>query len=200
MGILDYIFPKRCINCKKQGDYLCPNCFTFISFDTKNICLVCKKQSLTNFTHKYCRNKHTIDGCFSGIRNNYIAKKLIFSFKNKPYLTDLQSFLIDLLYESLIQNESFMKLIKKTNFVLVPVPLQRNALRKRGYNQAQILAKGLNKKFKMKVLNFEKIEKETKNVFIVDDLINTGKTLEDLAFILKKKGIKQVFGLILAGK
>lgn len=198
MGILDYIFPKRCINCKKQGDYICPNCFTFLSFDAKNICLVCKKQSLTNFTHKYCRNKQTIDGCFSGIRNNYIAKKLIFSFKNKPYLTDLQSFLVDLLYESLIQNENFMQLIKKTNFILVPVPLSGKILRKRGYNQAQILAKGLGKKFKMKALSLEKVNKESKSVFIVDDLVNTGKTLENLAFVLKKKGIKKVFGLTLA--
>ncbi|MEK7550986.1 MAG: double zinc ribbon domain-containing protein, partial [Patescibacteria group bacterium] len=189
MGILDYIFPKRCINCKKQGDYLCPNCFTFLSFDTKNICLVCKKQSLTNFTHKYCRKKYKIDGCFSGIRNNYIAKKLISSFKNKPYLTDLQSFLIDLLYESLIQSESFMKLIKKTNFVLVPVPLSGEMLRKRGYNQAEILSKGLGKKLNIKILNLEKVNIETKNVFIVDDLINTGKTLENLAFVLKKKGV-----------
>lgn len=198
MGILDYIFPKRCINCKKQGDYICPNCFTFLSFDTKNICLVCKKQSLTNFTHKYCRKKYAIDGCFSGIRNNYIAKKLIFGFKNKPYLTDLQTFLVDLLYESLIQNESFMKLIKKTNFVLVPAPLSGDILRKRGYNQAQILAKGIGKKFKMKVLNFGKIEKEDKNVFIIDDLVNSGKTLENLAFTLKKKGIRQIFGLTFA--
>lgn len=198
MGILDYIFPKRCVNCKKQGDYICANCFTFLSFDSRNFCLVCKKQSLTNFTHKYCRNKHTINGCFSAIRNNYIARKLLFNFKNKPYLTDLQSVLVELFYDSLIQNESFMKLITKTNFVLVPVPLQRDALRTRGYNQSEILAKGLGKKFKMKVLNLGKIEKKTKNVLIVDDLINTGKTLENLAFILKKKGIKQVFGLTLA--
>lgn len=201
-GILDYIFPKRCINCKALGDYICPNCFIFISFDTKTSCLVCKRQSLNNLTHKQCRKKYTIDGCFSAVKYNYIARKLIYSFKNKPYLLDLQNFLSELFYESLIQNEEFIKLIQKDKWVFVPIPLLAKDYRKRGYNQSEILAKKLGQKFKIKILKpFEEknnVNFFCLNIFLVDDVIKTGETLRKTAQILKRNGAKKVFGLTLA--
>lgn len=201
-GILDYIFPKRCINCKTLGDYLCANCFIFLSFDVKSLCLVCKKQSLNGLTHKICIKKYEIDGCFSAVKYNYIVRKLIYSFKNKPYILDLQNFLTELFYESIIQNEEFIKLIQKDKWVFVPIALSSKMHRKRGYNQAQILAKKLGQKFKIKILKpFE--EKNNVNffglnIFLVDDVIKTGETLRKTAQILKRNGAKKVFGLTFA--
>jgi len=197
-GILDYIFPKRCINCKTLGDYICSNCFSFLSFDTNSLCLICNKQSLNGFTHKQCRKKYTIDGCFSAVKYNYIARKLIYNFKNKPYLLDLQNFLSELFYESLIQNEEFMKLIQKDKWVFVPIALPSKMHRKRGYNQAEILAKTLSQKFKIKVLNINKIDKDVSNIFLVDDVVKTGLTLRKAAEIVKRNGVKKVFGLSFA--
>ena len=197
-GILDYIFPKRCINCKTLGDYICSNCFSFLSFDTNSLCLICNKQSLNGFTHKKCRKKYTIDGCFSAVKYNYIARKLIYNFKNKPYLLDLQNFLSELFYESLIQNEEFMKLIQKDKWVFVPIALPSKMHRKRGYNQAEILAKTLSQKFKIKVLNINKIDKDVSNIFLVDDVVKTGLTLRKAAEIVKRNGVKKVFGLSFA--
>ena len=198
MGILDYIFPKRCVNCKALGDYICSNCFPFLSFDVKSLCLACKRQSFSGLTHKNCRGKYTIDGCFSAVRYNYIVRKLIHNFKNRPYLLDLQNFLSELFYESLIQNESFMKLIQKDKWVFVPIALPSKEHRKRGYNQAEILAKKLGQKFKIKVLDISKINKDIVNVFLVDDVVKTGFTLKKTAEILKRKGAKKVFSLTLA--
>ncbi|MBI2025886.1 MAG: ComF family protein [Candidatus Levybacteria bacterium] len=199
MGILDLVFPKRCINCKTLGDYLCPSCFSYLSFNTKSLCLVCGKQSFSGLTHKKCKGKYTIDGCFSALKYNHIARKLIFQFKNKPYLLDLQDFLSELFYESLIQNEGFVKLIQKRNYVFIPIPLSSKEYRKRGYNQAQILAKKMSQKFKIKVLDIKNIDKNISNTFLIDDVIKTGKTLKVTAEILKRKGVKKVFGLIFAG-
>ena len=39
------------------------------------------------------------------------AKKLIYQFKYRPYLSDLNKFLADLMYESIIQKENFDKLL-----------------------------------------------------------------------------------------
>lgn len=197
-GILDYIFPKRCINCKVLGDYLCANCFNFLSFDVKTSCLVCKRQSLKGFTHKICNKKYTIDGCFSAVKYSYIARKLIYNFKNKPYLLDLQNFLSELFYESLIQNEEFIKLIQKDKWVFVPMPLLAKDYRKRGYNQSEILAKNLGQKFRIKVLNINKINKDVSNIFLVDDVVKTGLTLRKAAEIVKRNGVKKVFGLTFA--
>ncbi len=198
-GILDYIFPKRCVNCKALGDYLCANCFNFLSFDTKSLCLVCKKQSLNGLTHKNCKKKYTIDGCFSAVRYNYIARKLIYNFKNRPYLVDLQSFLTELFYESLIQSEEFMKLIQKDKWVFVPIPVSKATFRKRGYNQAEILAKNLSRKFKIRVFEIDQLDKNISNVFLIDDFVKTGLVLKKTTELLKKKGIEKTYGLTLAG-
>ncbi len=198
MGILDYIFPKRCVNCKALGDYICSNCFPFLSFDTRNICLVCKRQSFSGLTHKNCRGKYTIDGCFSAVKYNYIARKLIYNFKNKPYILDLQNFLSELFYESLIQNEKFMKLIQKDKWVFVPIPVSKATFRNRGYNQAEILAKNLGKKLKIRVLSFNKIDKDVSNIFLIDDVVKTGLTLRKAAETVKRNGANKVFGLSFA--
>ncbi|MEK9176191.1 MAG: ComF family protein [Patescibacteria group bacterium] len=165
MGLLDLIFPRYCVNCKKYGDYLCPNCFSRLSFDTKNICLVCTKPSYDGLTHPKCVGKYRIDGSFTGIVFNHISKKLIYQFKYKPHLSNLSSFLVDLLYESLIQNEQFNRVLKQVqdDIIFVPVPLSTGKLRKRGYNQAGILAKGLAKKFGLETIDGLIRVKETRS-------------------------------------
>jgi len=94
--------------------------------------------------------KYTIDGCFSAISYKKTAKKLIYNFKYNPYLLDLKKFLSDLLYESLIQNESFQKVLQSSkDWVFVPIPLYSSKLRSRGYNQSEILAKELAKRLNL---------------------------------------------------
>ena len=228
MGILDFIFPKRCVNCKRQGDYICTNCFSFVSFDAKSLCLVCNKASFNNLTHPACKTKYSIDGCFSALNYNNIAKKLIYNFKYKPFLSDLENILTDLFYESIIQNEDFMDQISKDEWVFIPIPLFSAKLRKRGYNQSEILAKNLSRKFKIPVQNLLSRVRDTKNqyklkkedreeniknafiihnskfiiqnmsIFLVDDIVTTGSTLKEAANILKRNGANKVFGLTLA--
>jgi ComF family protein len=110
----------------------------------------------------------------------------------------------------------------------VPIPLSSVKLRKCGYNQAEILAKELSKKFNFPVQNLLERAKETKtqvglsnlqrklnikeafilksqnskdkikNVFLVDDVVTTSSTLLEVAKVLKKAGAQAVFGLTLA--
>ena len=143
MNILDFIFPKRCVICKKSGSYLCENCFIKLSFDAKSLCLICNKPSYNGLTHPFCQTKYSIDGCFSALSYNKTVQKLIFSFKYKPYLSDLKTVLSDLFYESIIQNENFNNELKKGEWVFIPIPLSSSKLRKRGYNQSDLLGKTL---------------------------------------------------------
>ena len=232
MNLLDILFPKRCVNCKKAGDYVCQNCFIYISFDTKSLCLICNRPSFNSLTHPVCKRKYSIDGCFSAISYNKIAKKLISNFKYKPYLTDLKIFLSELFVESIIQNENFMAQVSNpsasSGWVFVPVPLFSSKLRKRGYNQSEILAKALSKKFNFQSQNILERIKDTKNqfkllkhereenmkdafilkarvgplsqhnIFLVDDIVTTGSTLKEAAKALKRAGANKVFGLTLA--
>ena len=228
MNLIDLIFPKKCVNCSKSGDYVCANCLPFISFDVKNLCLVCDKPTYNSLTHPKCKSRYSIDGCFSAISYNKIARKLIFNFKYKPYLSDLKTFLSELFVESIIQNEQFMKLIANGEWLMAPVPLYGSKLRKRGYNQAEILSIALSKKLNIPVQNllvrlkdtksqfkltkeerkenikeaFElddrSLKLEARNIFLVDDVVTTGSTLKEAANVLKRAGAKVVFGLTLA--
>jgi len=226
VGILDFIFPKYCVNCRKIGAYICANCFSFISFDVEMICLACNRASIDGLTHPGCIDKYIIDGAFAGISYKGIVKKLIYNFKYKPFLSDLKNSLVDLFYESIIQNEIFQK-IYPSRPALVPIPLHKKRLRSRGYNHAKLLAEGLSKKLDLRLIETLERTRETKsqfglnlkdrkenlkdafilntkykilntNVFLVDDILTTGSTLLEAANVLKRNGVKKVWGLALA--
>lgn len=223
---MDFVFPKYCINCRKIGAYICANCFSFISFDVSMICLVCNNPTFDGVTHPKCRGKYTIDGAFSAVAYKGVVKKLIYNFKYKPFLSDLKNTLNELFYESIIQNEIFQKAyISKP--ILVPIPLHSKRLRKRGYNHARLLSEGLSKKLNLPMIEALQRTKNTKsqfglnlkdrkenirdafsvfpnysitqlpNIFLVDDILTTGSTLLEAARILKKNGVRRVWGLTL---
>lgn len=231
MSLLDLIFPKYCINCKKIGDYLCANCFSFLSFNDFELCLNCNKPSIDGLTHPYCKGKYIIDGAFSALAYKGVVKKLIYNFKYEPkFVSDLNSILVDLFYEALIQKERFAEICElfKNDLILVPVPLYSSKFKKRGYNQSELLAKGLSKRFRIPLFSVFERTKNTKtqvglkkeerrenikgafelsfgisiskypNILLVDDVLTTGSTLLEAANILKRNGAKGVWGITLA--
>jgi competence protein ComFC len=234
-NLLDLLFPKKCVACKKIGSYLCDDCFSYLSFETKSICLVCNRSSFDGLTHPGCKNPSTslrtspflIDGLFSSIPYNRTAQKLIYNFKYKPYLKDLKKALSDLFYEGLIQNENFMRQVANGAWLVVPIPLHRSKIKKRGYNQSEILSQEIAKRFNLPIQNLLTRVKNTKaqfgldrkkrkeniqdaflldsrfkihdvSIFLVDDVATTGSTLCEAAKVLKRNGAKRVIGLTLA--
>lgn len=227
MVLLDIIFPKKCVGCKKKREYICSNCFASISFATESICTVCNRPSLDGKTHPICTGKYTLDGTFSAVKYKGVVRKLVYQLKYAPYLTDLLPVLTELCYEALIQNELFVELIKKKP-ILVPIPLSGKRLRKRGYNQAELLAKALGKRFTLPVTTLLRRTKETKPQYglkreermenmkgafdinvkrksqsakvalLIDDVLTTGSTMQEGAKVLKKNGVTEVWGLALA--
>lgn len=112
--------------------------------------------------------------------------------------------------------------------VIVPVPLYRGKLRKRGYNQAACLARALGRSLElpvdeklvkrvrntapMKHLNPTERQNNLKKAFIigrndvklydriilVDDIYTTGTTLDEIAALLKEHGVSKVYCVTLA--
>jgi competence protein ComFC len=229
MSLLDFLFPKRCVQCKKIGSYICSQCFTYITFTDTIVCIVCQRPAIGGITHPVCRTRYGVDGVFPSLVYKGIVKKLIYTFKYPPYLSDLQVTLTELFYEGLIQKEQFYKHFSPES-VFVPVPLHASKFRKRGYNQAQKLAEGLSKKFEIPVVDCLARVKNTKTqvgltkderqenikdafavkkeymeklktiqqVFLVDDVATSGATLRESAKVLKRAGVRDVWGVTLA--
>jgi len=182
MGFLDFLFPKYCVNCRKIGDYICSNCFSFISFDAEMICLVCNKGSIDGLTHPGCKTKYAIDGTFCAVAYKGIVKKLIYNFKYKPYLADLKKSLVELFCESIIQQEIFQKVYEFCP-ILIPIPLHAKRLRQRGYNHSKLLAEGLSKSLNLKLIEALQRTRETKSQF--------GLNLKE-----RKENLKNAFTII----
>ena len=223
--LLDIVFPKHCIGCKKFGDYLCPNCFATIKFSDRSICAKCQKPSPDGLTHKSCHSHLMIDGIIAGVEYRGIIKKLVYNLKHKPYLKDLARPASNLLYESLIQNESAVKYITQ-NTIITSVPQSQEKQTKIGYNPSEEIAKKLSKKLN---LPYKRLLKRTRNtkpqpnlkneeklknikdtfvlnnhtvthpvILIIDDVSTTGRTLKECAKVLKRKGTKIVLGVSFA--
>lgn len=224
MDILSIFFPKKCINCRKFGGYICSDCFILFDFDVPSLCGVCGRHAIGGITHPVCQGRYDIDGVFASLVYRGITKKLVYQFKFQPYLTDLRTVIGELCYEGLIQQELFSKL-DKTNALFVPIPLHSKRLRERGYNQAEILAYDLSKRFmiptktmlKRSVQTERQVGKtqkerrenikgafkvvnrvEQKTVFLVDDVVTSGATMNEAAKALKRVGVKKVYGIALA--
>jgi len=189
------------------------------------VCTVCQRQAMGGLTHPVCRTRYTIDGVFPSLVYKGVVKKIVHVFKYPPYLTDLQSQLIDLLSEGIIQKEEFVSLLDKSS-IFVPIPLYPSKFRKRGYNQSVLLAQGLAKRLNLPVIDCLTRVRNTKTqvgltkeerqkniadafalkfpidnslqVFLVDDVVTSGSTMKEAAKILKKAGVKKVWGVTLA--
>lgn len=185
MNLLELLFPTFCVSCKKLGAYLCTDCFSKLSFDVLEVCLLCKKPAIGGLTHPVCRTPYVIDGTFTAISYKHVAKKLLYTFKYKPYVSHVSSVLVDLLYEAIIQKEVFIRLYQKqkTNIFFVPIPLFKAKLKKRGYNQAEILAKELGKKLEVPLVPLlERVKETTPQMGLTE--------------MQRKENIKGAFGVI----
>lgn len=92
--------------------------------------------------HPKCKTRNSIDGVLAVVSYKGIIKKLLYQFKYKPYLSELKVPLGKLMYEGLIQNETFMKLFEANEKLWITcVPVGKKRERMRGYNQSALLAK-----------------------------------------------------------
>lgn len=225
MNLLDWIWPKKCVNCGRLGSYVCENCKVGL-WEEEQICPICTRNSRYGLVHKYCHRPWGLDGLACLWAYEGVAKKIIKKAKYK--------FFYDMLGEliSLPEGEEYFYLQKflESQPVVVPVPLHEKRYRERGFNQAEIIAKAFAARHSLaynghlllrtrdtghqagrerderlkavqgafKISNYSNSPNLPKNILLVDDVWTTGATMSECCKILKQNGAKQVWGLVLA--
>lgn len=173
MSILDLIYPKRCVGCGAYGAYLCTACFAYITFAASGFCAVCQRGAIGGLTHPACKTPLEIDGVIASVAYKGVVKRLVYQFKYNPYLLDIRHLMADLFYEGIIQKEPFVSLLKGRG-VFMPIPLHRNRMQQRGYNQSQVLTEGLVERLQKE--GMIKGDKSESSIVIIDSLERTKQT------------------------
>lgn len=221
MNLIDFIFPKKCVGCGFFGSYICRKCFSEIEFIEKPICAVCARQAVGGRTHLGCATKYTLDGLIVASRYRGVVRKAIVKLKYR-WISTICMELVDLLVGVM------WKYDLSDEVILIPVPLHLSRRKWRGFNQAELLATALAKRFKVRinvsllyrVINtktqvgltrderrknikgaFRVIQNEKckgKSFILVDDVFTTGATISEACRVLKQNGAKNVWGMAVA--
>jgi competence protein ComFC len=197
-GIVDILIPKRCLGCGQEGQYICKNCELFLS-------------ELNMFgTEPRTMSVWEYEG---------VVEKAIWKIKYDGCY-DIISELVDKAFEKIELN-------LPENTYITYVPMYRKRERERGFNQAKLVAKRIGQKADRPVvgllekikdnpsqvgLNPQERQENVRNVFslaklreakpysvlLVDDVYTTGATMGECTRVLKKSGIKNVYGFTIA--
>lgn len=216
--LLDIILPKKCIGCNRTGSFLCEDCYSLVEINPYRYCLCDKPRILSgNIKCKLCQKKY-LDSIYSATsHNDFIEKKIIHEMKEHFQLKSL-CLPISALILTHLQEVGFEF---KQGMLIIPVPMYKNEERQRGFNQAKEITKIISSSLgidssidnlirikkmlnrnesdnKERLLSFilkKPEEIRGKDIILIDDLYNTGETMEECAKKLKEAGATLVHGV-----
>ena len=197
-NITDILFPKICIACGEEGRYICEKCSLFLS-EVPNITKTGGLEELVSIWE------------YEGV-----IKRILLKIKQEGVF-DVVNELVEKAFEI---RETYIPEDTKITFV----PMFKKKERRRGFNQAELIAKKIGEITGKEVLtllekakdtpsqdelskekrivnvrdSFSLINKPPSSILLIDDFWVSGATMRECCRILKISGVKKIFGFTLA--
>lgn len=215
-ALADLVFPQRCVGCSRRAsDMLCRECFQALPRIGYPFCRRCGMP--TAFEAFVCDECQDVDFAFararSALRYEGVGKEVVHALKYRGYTRVVERIMAPLM----------MAVIEGRYDLVVPVPLHRSRRRRRGFNQAELMARAV--AGRMKVAFSDKLEavRRTRDqvklsaterrrnvedafrargtvagkVLLLDDVFTTGATLSAASGVLLRAGAVEVHALTL---
>jgi len=202
---------------------LCGSCREKFKFATNNLCKVCGRVLDENSNREICEEceeGRLFTKSYVCLTYGKRERELILSFKynGKAFLKDCLS---EMMADRLLAEGA------PDYDLIVPVPVFEKNLNKRGYNQSMLLAKPIAKKLGIELadvliktkhnISMNKLEKyerrmnvkgsfalrdcdkiKGKRILLIDDILTTGSTADEISCLLLENGASEVYCLFLA--
>jgi len=224
MGIADFLFPKKCLECGRAGSYICVSCIDNIQ-TLSQVCIACGRPSIDGMTHFTCRRALGLDGLIFIWPYGGVVRKALLALKYK-YAKEIAEELSE--YSLSFLRKRYVLL--PPDPTLVSIPLYWFRKNWRGFNQTEeigkLISQGMDWGFEPELLVRKRLKKPQtqlkkeergKNIrgvfslnphnssfmihdsiILFDDVFTTGSTLKEATKVLKRKGAKKVWGLTIA--
>lgn len=226
--LLSIFFPRRCPVCEEivspRGALICPDCERQLHFLTEPTCQICGREILAD-DEELCENckrhRFLFKRSIALVGYDDVAARSISRIK----YTGAREFLDYYGREAVRRRGDELRRMQID--AIVPVPVHPSRKRKRGYNQATVLAevmgaelglpvyeaalyrrkktaasKELNAAERLKNLMSAfyagPIPQDLRRVLLVDDIFTTGATMESCTRILLAAGVEEVYCFALA--
>lgn len=215
--LLSLVAPHRCVICGAEGSLVCVWCKPDFALPLPSRCFRCKVLTADSAVCKKCRRQVKLGHVWVCGEYEKHIKLLIHGLKFENQRAAAQP-MADMM--------SACMPFQAKGTIVTHVPTATNRIRKRGYDQAQLLAKAVARELDLpyrpvlhrvtyarqvgasRTQRFKQMEGAFRaqkvpsgaKVLLVDDLTTTGATLESAARCLRAAGVKTVDAVVFAQK
>jgi ComF family protein len=217
-ALADLFYPQRCVGCdRRASDLHCRQCFDALPRIGRPFCARCGMP--TAFETFVCDECKGVDFGFESarapLRYTGVGKEIVHTLKYGGYTRVVERLAAPLMLGVIDPGDGFE--------AVVPVPLHRSRLRQRGFNQAELLARGVARKINAPVSGTLEVVRRIRDqvelsaagrranvagafrardrvwgrVLLIDDVFTTGATMSACAETLMGAGAQEVHALSL---